>query len=74
MKNDTVVISFKLPKSIELELAKYAHDHYITKSDFVRNAVIEKLQDIDDNNFINEVLAKGNKSYTHEEVLRELDL
>ncbi len=73
MKNDTT-ISFKVSKCIEQELSQYAHDHYMSKSDFIRNAIIEKLQDIEDSNFINKVIQKKGKTYTHEEVLRELEL
>lgn len=67
-------LSFKIPKHIDQELSQYVHDHYITKSDFIRNAVIEKLQEIEDSNFINQVISKKGKIYTHKEVMLELGL
>jgi len=73
MKNNTI-ISFKVPEFINKELEEYASNHYITKSDFIRNAVIEKLQELDDSNYINEVLNNKGKNYTHEELLLELGI
>ncbi len=71
---DYIVHTFKLPLSYEQSLIDYTHEKYMTKSDFIRNAVIEKLQNIADNNKIDGILEQNNKKYTHEEIKRKFDL
>lgn len=71
---DNVVHTFKLPVEIEHVLSTYTHDHYMTKSDFIRNAVIEKLQELSDSELINSILERKEKMYSFEEAKRALKL
>lgn len=73
MRND-VVHTFKLPLEIEHDLALYTHNHYMTKSEFIRNAVIEKLQELSDSELINSILERNEKRYSFEEAKRKLKL
>ncbi len=73
MKN-FVVHTFKLPIDYEQSLIDYTHEQYMTKSDFIRNAVIEKLQSIADSNRVDEIMQQENKKFTHEEVKRNFGL
>jgi predicted DNA-binding protein len=69
-----VVHTFKLPIEFEEQLFQYTHDHYITKSDFIRNAVIEKLEELSDSALINEILERKEKRYSFKEAKRVLKL
>lgn len=74
MKHEQTVHTFKLPNVYEKELMEYVHNHYITKSDFIRNAVIEKLQELRDSERINEVLELNEKLYSFEDAKNALNL
>ena len=74
MKENNVVHTFKLPHEFEKKLAQYTHEHYMTKSDFIRNAVIEKLQDLQDNTLIDSILERKEKIYSFEEARHALKL
>ena len=73
MKN-SMVHTFKLPTELEHVLAEYTHNHYMTKSDFIRNAVIEKLQELSDSALIDSILERNEKLYSFEEAKHALKL
>jgi metal-responsive CopG/Arc/MetJ family transcriptional regulator len=67
-------ISATISEVIENQLTQYISHHNITKSEFIRTAVIEKLQDATDIETIETILMQNNKQYTHDEMMRELSL
>ena len=69
-----ITLSIRIPILVKYKLSQYAKNHSISKSQFLRNIIIEKLQDLEDSNYINEVVKNKARTYTHTEVLDELAL
>ncbi len=73
MKNNTVH-TFKLSENFERALSQYTHDHYMTKSEFIRSAVIEKLQLLQDSALVDSIMERNEKMYSFEEAKNALGL
>ncbi len=74
MKNSVIATSIRLPIGADAILEKLTHDLHISKSKFIRDAIIEKIENALDIKAINDVLARNEKTYSMEEIKRELDL
>lgn len=69
---ELVVNSFKAEKWLSDAITKYVKAHHITKSDFIRNAIIKYLETLSDLEAFEHT--KNDKIYTLEEVKCELGL
>lgn len=74
MRHSAIPLSIRLPEGADEILNNLVKKLQITKGQFVRNAVIEKIEDYLDIQAINDVLSKKEKTYSLEEVKRELGL
>ena len=74
MRNSAVPLSVRLPEGANEILDKLVKDLHITKGQFIRNAIIEKIEDSLDIIAIEDVLARNEKTYSLDEVVRELGL
>jgi len=74
MKHSSVPLSIRLPEGADTILDNIVKKLHITKGQFLRNAVIEKIEDELDIQSIEEVLVRNEKTYTLNEVKRELGL
>ena len=74
MRHSTTATSVRLPIGANTILNKLIHDLKISKTRFITDAIIEKIEDELDIRTIKDVLAKNEKTYTMEEVKRELGL
>ena len=72
--HSTISTSVRLPIGADDILEKLTHDLNISKSQFMRDAIIEKIEDMLDIKAINDVLAKNEKTYSIEEIKHELNL
>ena len=72
--HSTISTSVRLPTGVDGILEKLTHDLNISKSQFMRDAIIEKIEDMLDIKKTNDVLAKNEKTYSLEEVKHELGL
>ena len=72
-----MTVSVRLNEKDELLIKKYAELNNISLSDLIRNAVLEKIEDEYDLKAYNKAIEEYNKNpktYTLEEVKKELDL
>ncbi len=72
-----MTVSVRLNKKDELLIKKYAELNNISLSELIRNAVIEKIENEYDLKAYNKAIEEYNKNpktYTLEEVKKELDL
>ena len=74
MKNAAVPLSIRLPDSANKLLDGIISKLHITKSQFLRNAVIAKIEDELDIQAIEDVLSLNEKTYSFDEVKREFGL
>lgn len=74
MKNSAIPLSVRLPAGADLILDNLVKVLHISKAAFIRNAIIEKIEDALDIQAIEEVLARNEKTYSMNEVKRELGL
>jgi predicted DNA-binding protein len=74
MRHSAVPLSIRLPEGADMILDNLVKRLHITKGQFVRNAVIEKIEDALDIKAIEDVLARNEKTYSLDEVKRELGL
>ena len=74
MRHSAIPLSIRLPEGADEILNNLVKKLQITKGQFVRNAVIEKIENYLDIQAINDVLSKKEKTYSLEEVKRELGL
>lgn len=72
--DNLVVTSIKLPRDIENLIAQVAKETKISRSKFMRDAIIEKLEDMLDNILINKVMRKKEKSLSLKEAKHALGL
>lgn len=70
----SIATSVRLPIGADAILEKLTHELNISKSQFIRDAIIEKIEDALDIKAINDVLARNEKTYSIEEIKHELDL
>lgn len=74
MRRSAVPLSIRLPEGADTILDDLVKNLNISKGEFVRNAVIEKIEDALDIKAIEDVLSRGEKTYSLDEVKRELGL
>ena len=74
MKHSAIPLSVRLPEGADAILDTLVKDLHISKAKFIRNAIIEKIEDALDIKAIEEVLARNEKTYSMDEVKRELGL
>ena len=69
---ELVVNTFKLEKSLNDQLSTYAKEHHVSKSDLIRQAIIDRLNDLDDLAAFERT--KGDRIYSLKEVEEKLSL
>lgn len=74
MRHSAVPLSIRLPEGADAILNALVKELQISKGKFMRDAILEKIEDALDIKSIEEVLSKNEKTYTMEEVKRELGL
>jgi predicted DNA-binding protein len=74
MRHSAVPLSVRLPEGADAILDKIVKSLHISKGKFIRDAIIEKMEDALDIQSIEEVLARNEKTYSFDEVKRELGL
>ena len=74
MRNSAVPLSVRLPAGADIILDDLVKELHISKAAFIRNAIIDRIEDALDIRDIEEVLAKNEKTYSMNEVKRELGL
>jgi predicted DNA-binding protein len=68
------MFSIRLPKELETDLVCLAKQLHLNKSKIVISALTQYIEDQQDYITASTILKQNNKRYTHEEVMRELDL
>ena len=68
------MFSIRLPEELETDLVCLAKQLHLTKSKVVISALKQYIEDQQDYITANKIFNQNNKRYTHEEVMRELDL
>lgn len=74
MRHSAVPLSVRLPEGANEVLDRLVKYLNISKGQFIRNAIIEKIEDALDIQAIEEVIARNEKTYSLDEVKRELGL
>ncbi|MCC2624649.1 MAG: CopG family transcriptional regulator [Burkholderiales bacterium] len=74
MRHAAIATSVRLPLGADEILEKLIKNLKISKARFIREAVIEKIEDMLDIQEIQKVLAKKEKTYSMEELKREFGL
>ena len=74
MRHSAVPLSVRLPEGADAVLDNLVKSLNISKGQFIRNAIIEKIEDVLDIQMIEEVIARNEKTYSLDEVKRELGL
>lgn len=74
MKHAAVSTSVRLPAGADEILNRLVESMHTTRAKFIRDAIIEKIEDALDIKSIEEVLARKEKTYSMEQVKRELGL
>jgi Arc/MetJ-type ribon-helix-helix transcriptional regulator len=69
---ELVVNTFKLEKSLNAKMADYIEEHHMSKSDFIRKAIVNYLEDLQDLGAFERT--RNDKVYSLAEVERELGL
>ena len=71
---DTTLISVRLSQELNSLLNVIVEENNITKNDFIRQAVVEKIEDIYDSKIADEAYNKwvegGKKTFTHKEMMK----
>lgn len=74
---DTKLISVRLSQEINSLLNAIVEENKITKNDFIRQAVVEKIEDIYDSKIADEAdeaykkwVEGGKKTFTHKEMMK----
>ena len=71
---DTTLISVRLSQELNSLLNVIVEENNITKNDFIRQAVVEKIEDIYDSKLADEAYKKwvegGKKTFTHKEMMK----
>lgn len=71
---DTTLISVRLSQELNSLLNAIVEENNITKNDFIRQAVVEKIEDIYDSKLADETYKKwvegGKKTFSHEEMMK----
>lgn len=71
---DTALISVRLSQELNSLLNAIVEENNITKNDFIRQAVVEKIEDIYDSKLADEAYKKcvegGKKTFSHEEMMK----
>lgn len=71
---DTTLISVRLSQELNSLLNAIVEENNITKNDFIRQAVVEKIEDIYDSKLADEAYKKwvegGKKTFTHKEMMK----
>ncbi|HGA1535068.1 DUF6290 family protein [Streptococcus suis] len=74
MATSTTPIAVRFDNDLVDLIEEYAAGHQITKTDFIRDAVLEKLEDMYDIAMADKAyqrwLDSGKKTYSHEEAMR----
>lgn len=74
MRDSEIATSIKLPKGAQVLIEKLAKEQHISKTKFMRDAILEKIEEFLDIQAIEEVLAKNEQPLSLEEARRELGL
>lgn len=72
--HSAIATSIRLPIGADAILEKLTHDLNISKSQFIRDAILEKIEDALDIKEIKDVLARNEKTYSLKEIKDELGL
>ena len=71
---DTTLISVRLSQELNSLLNVIVEENNITNNDFIRQAVVEKIEDIYDSKIADEAYKKwvegGKKTFTHKEMMK----
>lgn len=74
MKHSVIPLSVRLPVGADAILDDLVKDLHISKAKFIRNAILEKIEDALDIKSIEEVLARNEKTYSLSEAKSKLGL
>lgn len=74
MKHSVIPLSVRLPVGADALLDNIVKDLHISKAKFIRNAILEKIEDALDIKSIEEVLARNEKTYSLSEARKKLGL
>ena len=74
MRQTAIATSVRLPVGADLLLNKVVHDLHISRATFMRNAILEKIEDALDIKQVRKILAKHEKKYSFEDIAHELGL
>jgi predicted DNA-binding protein len=74
MRNSVIATSIKLPKGADILIDQIIKKQHISKTEFMRNAILKSIEDALDIELVETTLAKDKKRYSLDEVKRELDL
>lgn len=74
MKQSAMPLSVRLPEGADALLSRIVKQQHISKAKFIREAIIEKIEDTLDIKAIEEVLARNEKTYSLDELKHELGL
>lgn len=70
----SIPVAVRFDNELNDFLVKVVKEHNTTKTDFIRQAVVEKLEDLYDieiaDNSYQKWLKNGKKTYSHEEAMR----
>lgn len=74
---DTTLISVRLSQELNSLLNTIVEESNITKTDFIRQAIVEKIEDMYDSKLADEAYKKwvegGKKTFTHKEMMKIYD-
>ncbi len=74
MKYSLTPLSVRLPLGADKILNSLVKNLHISKGEFIRSAILEKIEDALDIKLIKDTARKNKKLYSLEEVKRELDM
>lgn len=74
MRNSAIATSVRLPEEMETVLNEVVKKLHTTKTSFIRRAILERIEDELDISLAEEILSRNEKTYSLEEVERELGL
>ena len=68
------MMSLRLPNEVEMRLKNLALKTGRTKTFYVRQAILEYLEDLEDTFLAHERLQKQERIWSHEEVVRDVNM
>jgi predicted DNA-binding protein len=74
MRNSAVATSIKLPEGVNGLIDTIIKNQHVSRAKFMRDAILEKIEDCLDIQLVEEILAKNEKRYSFDEIKHEFDL